>query len=64
MKNERLLAFMIGTAVLLYITVFILLFIWFPWVMTAITVSVFAFFLIMMKKAPYDHELWPDLYQK
>jgi len=63
-KNQRLLAFMIGTAVLLYITVFILLFIWFPWSMTAITVSAIVVFLILTKKDPYDHELWPDLYQK
>jgi hypothetical protein len=63
-KNERFLAFALGAAVGVYIIVFILLCIWFPWTMSAIIVASIAFFLILMKKAPHDHELWPDLYKK
>lgn len=64
MKNEHFLSFALGTAVGVYVIVFILLCIWFPWTMAAITAASIAFFLILMKKAPYDHELWPGLHKE
>ena len=60
MKNERFLAFALGTAGGVYVIVFILLCIWFPWTMAAIIAASIAFFLILMKKTSHDHELWPD----
>lgn len=42
----------------------IYLFIEFPLTMITIFVLFLAFMFYLMKKAPYDYELWPDLYQK
>lgn len=42
----------------------IYLFIKFPMVMGSLFMIAIAIMLILMKIAPYDHEIWPDLYKK